>query len=58
VHVDQVAVQRLLAEAPCFAHREDPFDEPVAGVGLGAVARAAPQDGVAQRALGSVVSPA
>jgi hypothetical protein len=45
VHVGEVAVEGLLVELAGRADREDPFDEPVAGVGLGAQAYFAPQDG-------------
>jgi hypothetical protein len=55
VDFDEVGVQRLLVEAAGFANAEDSLDEPLACGGLGAVAGLAPQDGVADRALGAVV---
>ena len=51
----EVVVQAASLEAAGFADREEPFDESVAVVGLGAVALLAPHDCVSQRALGGVV---
>lgn len=44
VDLDQVVVQRSVVQPAGLADREDRFDEAVAGFGLGAEARFAPQD--------------
>ncbi|MGI8730224.1 MAG: hypothetical protein ACR2LK_09595 [Solirubrobacteraceae bacterium] len=44
-------VQASALLAAGFARRQQPLDEPVAVIGLGAVAGASPLDGVSERAF-------